>query len=57
MTEKELLYIEDAIHHEIYMIQSMNDAKECLMDENLVKIVKKLVNKHETLLNMFMDLL
>lgn len=57
MTEKELLYVEDAINHEIYMIQAIKEAEDCLTDENLVKVVKKLGHKHESILNMFMDLL
>lgn len=57
MTEKELLYVEDAINHEIYMIQAFKEAEDCLTDENLVKVAKKLGHKHESILNMFMDLL
>ena len=57
MTEKELLYVEDAINHEIYMINTCNEIEDCLTDENLVKLVKKLKKKHETLIEMFMDLL
>ncbi len=57
MTEKELLYVEDAISHEIYMINTCNEIEDCLTDENLVKLVKKLKKKHETLIEMFMDLL
>ena len=57
MTEKELLYTEDAINHEIYMIKTCKEVEDCLTDENLVKVVKKLVHKHEAILAMFMDLL
>lgn len=57
MTEKELLYVEDAINHEIYMIQTIKEVEDCLTDENLVKVVKKLGRKHEAILTMFMDLL
>lgn len=57
MTEKELLYVEDAINHEIYMIQAIREAEECLTDETLGKVVKKLGHKHEAILAMFMDLL
>ncbi len=57
MTEKELLYVEDAINHEIYMIQTIKEVEDCLTDENLVKVVKKLGRKHEAILAMFMDLL
>lgn len=57
MTEKELLYVEDAINHEIYMIQACRETEDCLTDENLSKLVKKLGRKHEAILAMFMDLL
>lgn len=57
MTEKELLYVEDAINHELYMIKTIRETEECLTDENLAKVVKKLGNKHESILEMFMNLL
>ncbi len=57
MTEKELLYVEDAINHEIYMVQTIREVEDCLTDENLRKLVKKLKGKHENTLSMFMDLL
>lgn len=57
MTEKELLYVEDAINHEIYMITTCKEAEDCLTDEALIKVAKKLGRKHESILAMFMDLL
>ena len=57
MTEKELLYVEDAINHEIYMINTCNEIKDCLKDESLIKLVKKLERKHEDILTLFMNLL
>lgn len=57
MTEKELLYIEDAIHHEVYMVETCMEVEDCLEEERLTKLVKKLKKKHEELLNMFMDIL
>lgn len=57
MTEKELLYIEDAINHEIYMINTCTEVEDCLTDESLIKLVRKLVRKHEAILTMFMELL
>lgn len=57
MTEKELLYVEDAINHELYMLKTIKETEECLTDENLAKVVKKLGHKHETILEMFMNLL
>ena len=57
MTEKELLYVEDSINHEIYVIKTCEEVEDCLEDENLVKLVRKLKKKHEEILNMFMDIL
>lgn len=57
MTEKELLYVEDAVNHEIYMIQTCKEVADCLTDKNLVKFVKKILHKHENILNMLMEIL
>lgn len=57
MTDKELLYIEDAVNHEIYMIETCNEISDCLTDENLSKLIKKMKKKHENLLNMLMEIL
>ncbi len=57
MTEKELLYVEDSINHEIYMIQTCNEVMDCLTSENLKKFVKKLEQKHENILERFLNLL
>lgn len=57
MTEKELLYVEDAINHEIYMIETIDEVEDCLTDANLIKVVKKIGRRHESLLQMFVDLL
>lgn len=57
MTEKELLYIEDAVNHEIYMIQTCYEICDCLTDANLIKLLKKQLKKHENILNMFMEIL
>ncbi len=57
MTEKELLYVEDAVNHELYMIQLCTDIMDCLTDEELVKNVKKMKTKHESLLKKFLEIL
>ncbi len=56
MTEKELLYVEDAIQHELYMIQNCEEVASCLTEESLVKLVKKIGKKHEDLLMLFKNL-
>ena len=57
MTEKELLYVEDAINHEIYMLETIRDIDDCLTDETLKKLIKKIGNKHEGILEKFIKLL
>ncbi len=57
MTEKEILYIEDAVNHEIYTIETCVEIIDCLEDENLIKLVKKILKKHKTILEMFMEVL
>ena len=57
MTEKELLYVEDAIQHEIYMLTTIKEVIDCLTDESLVKFVKKMERKHEDVLTLFTNLL
>lgn len=57
MTEKELLYIEDAVNHEIYMIQTCKEVSDCLEEKALIKTVKKVQKNHENLLQMLMDIL
>lgn len=57
MTEKELLYVEDAVNHELYMIEVCKEVSDCLTDKELTKVVNKLKKQHETMLKTFMDLL
>ena len=48
MTEKELLYVEDAICHEDSVIAYLNDMVNGLEDESLVSFVKKETKKHQS---------
>ncbi len=57
MTEKELLYIEDAINHEIYMIKTCMEVSDCLEDKTLAKLVDKFIKKHKNILQMLMEVL
>ncbi len=56
MTQKELLYIEDAIGHEKNIITICEDTIKNLEDQNLVSFLQNEVEKHknikERLLNM-----
>ena len=47
MTQKELLYVEDAIGHEKSIIAICNDAISNLSDDNLKAFMKAELRKHE----------
>lgn len=47
MTQKELLYVEDAISHEKTIIENIKDYINCLQDENLIDFMKKELKSHE----------
>ena len=49
MTEKELLYVEDAIGHEENVIAYLNDTLNDLEDKSLIKFVSEEMKKHEKL--------
>jgi hypothetical protein len=57
VTEKELLYIEDAVNHEIYMIDTCKKAADKITNESLCDLVSKLIKKHEKILEMFLEIL
>ena len=46
MTQKELLYVEDAIGHEANIIKICEDSLTKLEDEKLVKFLEKELKKH-----------
>lgn len=47
MTQKELLYLEDAIGHETNIIAICNETINMLEDVDLVSFLEKEVKKHE----------
>lgn len=55
MTQKELLYVEDAVDHENVIIDILNNMLECISDNELITFSKKELKKHinykEKLLN------
>lgn len=57
MTEKELLYVEDAILHEKNIIAICNETINFLGDENLVSFLKKEIKKHESMQEKLMIML
>ncbi len=49
MTQKELLYLEDAISHEGNVMKICEDMINTLDDDNLVSFMKREVRKHISL--------
>lgn len=49
MTQKELLYVEDAIGHENNMISILDDIIMNINDKSLANFLKKELRKHESL--------
>ena len=47
MTQKELLYVEDAIGHENVIINNIQDYINCSEDENLIEFMRKELKTHE----------
>ena len=57
MTQKELLYVEDAIGHEKSIIKICENMEKMLSDERLTTFISKEKEKHQDLKNILMDLL
>ena len=57
MTQKELLYLEDAISHEHILINICNETINNLEDEELISFIEDEINIHETNKNNLMKLL
>ena len=57
MTQKELLYVEDAICHEKNIISICTETLEFLEDESLISFMNKELKKHTTMQEKLMDLL
>ncbi len=57
MTQKELLYMEDAIGHEANLIQICQITMDTLSDKNLKTFIKGELKKHETMKNKLMSVL
>lgn len=57
MTQKELLYVEDAIGHENIIISMIDDALNNLKAENLITFMEKEKKNHNTTLNRLISLL
>lgn len=57
MTQKELLYVEDAVGHEQNIIKILDESLANLEDENLVSFIESEVKKHSTTLKKLIKLL
>ena len=57
MTQKELLYVEDAISHENTIIANIEDYINCLEDEYLIDFMRKDANTHRKMKEEFIKLL
>ena len=57
MTQKELLYMEDAIGHETNLIAICNFTIESLEDKTLITFMKDQLKKHETLKQKLMTIM
>ena len=54
MTNKELLYLEDALGHETFMKTCSMNASKQITDANLATYMQELSQKHTDLLNKFL---
>jgi|GEM_PF-170612 len=57
MTQKELLYVEDAIGHEKNIIKICEDMVNTLEDENLVLFMEKQIKTHNNMQSKLTNLL
>lgn len=56
MTSKELLYVEDSLGHEQFLMQQCKTAAGALSDKELSAYVKKLGAKHGKIFDRFYNL-
>ena len=57
MTSKELMYLEDALGHEKYLISKYNQAANTLQDGELKTCVSDMAAKHQQMFNNLIGLL
>ena len=57
MTQKELLYVEDAIGHEQSIIKIIDDGLSNLEDDKLISFMEKETKKHSDTLKKLLDML
>lgn len=57
MTQKELLYVEDAIGHETSIIEIIENSINSMDDEDLINILENDLKKHEDIKSKLINLL
>ena len=57
LSPKELLYIDDALGHEKFLIQQCKQAAASLTDPELRNCVQRMHNAHQELYNQFIQLI
>lgn len=57
MTQKELLYVEDAIGHEDNIIKICEDMVNTLEDDNLILFMEKQIKTHTSMKNKMINML
>ncbi len=57
MTEKELLYIEDALNHEAYFKTKCNETMNQIQDHELKSYIKDMADQHSQTFQSFYSLL
>lgn len=57
MTSKELLYVEDALEHELFLCKSSKNNSTKIKDLSLSTYIKELEETHSQLLETFLNLL
>lgn len=57
MTEKELLYVEDALGHEQHFQTQCQNTMQQIQDPELKNLSRELEQKHRTIFQSFYDLL
>jgi hypothetical protein len=53
MSPKELLYLEDAMGHETFLVKQFQDAAQNLQDPELKQCAQQMATKHQQILSNF----
>ena len=56
MTTKELLYVDDALSHAMFLVTQCQDAANALQDPSLKLQVQQMADRHRQLYRKFYDL-